>query len=96
MGFKSLSSGSDMGRRGLPARLGPTSENAAQNHRIVFPAGSIHLDSALVMTDIAVEWHSLGSLSPATASRCLRQPEVGQTEQRWCAITQLVCCVDHQ
>jgi uncharacterized protein YqjF (DUF2071 family) len=32
--------------------------------RSVFPAGSIHLDSALVMRDLTVEWHSLGSLSP--------------------------------
>ncbi len=32
--------------------------------RIAFPAGSISLDSALVMQDVAVEWHSLGSLSP--------------------------------
>jgi uncharacterized protein YqjF (DUF2071 family) len=32
--------------------------------RSVFPEGSIHLDSALVMRNITVEWHSLGSLSP--------------------------------
>jgi hypothetical protein len=32
--------------------------------RVAFPAGSIRLDSALVMRDVAVEWHSLGSLSP--------------------------------
>ena len=32
--------------------------------RVAFPSGTIHLDSALVMRDVAVEWHSLGSLSP--------------------------------
>jgi uncharacterized protein YqjF (DUF2071 family) len=32
--------------------------------RDAFPAGTIHLDSALVMRDVAVEWHSVGSLSP--------------------------------
>jgi hypothetical protein len=32
--------------------------------RVAFPEGSIHLDSALVMRDVAVEWHNLGSLSP--------------------------------
>ena len=32
--------------------------------RDAFRAGTIHLDSALVMRDVAVEWHSVGSLSP--------------------------------
>jgi uncharacterized protein YqjF (DUF2071 family) len=32
--------------------------------RVAFPAGTIHLDSALVMRNIPVEWHGLGSLSP--------------------------------
>lgn len=32
---------------------------------VAFPAGSIRLDSALVMRDVEVEWHSLGSLSPS-------------------------------
>lgn len=39
--------------------------------RVAFPAGSIRLDSALVMRDVTVEWHSLGSLSP-----CHRHPSL--------------------
>ena len=31
--------------------------------RVAFPAGTIHLDSAMVMRDVAVEWHSVGSVS---------------------------------
>ena len=39
--------------------------------RVAFPAGSIRLDSALVMRDVTVEWHSFGSLSP-----CHRDPSL--------------------
>ena len=31
--------------------------------RVAFPAGTIELDSALVMRNVPVEWHGLGSLS---------------------------------
>ncbi|MFN0029692.1 MAG: DUF2071 domain-containing protein [Acidimicrobiales bacterium] len=37
---------------------------------VTFPPGSIHLDSALVMRDVAVEWHSLASLSPDPGHLC--------------------------
>jgi uncharacterized protein YqjF (DUF2071 family) len=43
--------------------------------RAAFPAGTIHLDSALVMRDVAVEWHSVGSLSPNHGDRSLGRPE---------------------
>jgi Uncharacterized conserved protein (COG2071) len=39
--------------------------------RSIFPEGSIHLDSALVMRDVTVEWHSLGSLSPSNGKPLL-------------------------
>ena len=39
--------------------------------RVAFPAGSISLDSALVMRDVAVEWHSLGSVSSGQGHRSL-------------------------
>lgn len=44
--------------------------------RYTFPAGMVHLDSALVMREVAVEWHSVGSLSPTQITHRSRQPEV--------------------
>ena len=48
--------------------------------RAAFPAGSIHLDSALVMRDVPVEWHSVGSLSPSPDRRVLTS---GRPAPRW-------------
>ena len=62
---------------------------------VAFPAGSIRLDSALLMRDVEVEWHSLGSIAPGQGHRSLapglrlarRRPDSRRP-------TQLVCCVD--
>ncbi len=41
------------------------------------------VETSVGMRDVTVEWHSLGSLSPATAIPRSRQPEFGRRENRW-------------
>lgn len=38
---------------------------------VAFPAGSIHLDSALAMRNVAVEWHSIGALAEREGDQTL-------------------------